>query len=151
MVAAIERLLAVASQPRNRVNYRRRHHALIRNPEAWNTTCSAMDVVGDTCQALRSYSTRVPLPDHDKGAAYLLAYGVLHTLYLQQDAVYWWCKCLGVKPVADFGDPGAWSFVSNARVGASVGVSRSRLADWARRSKAPDRGSCKIRNATYDC
>ena len=108
-VAAIERLDSVAGKLRDRVNYARRHHALIRNIEAWNTTCSAMDVVGDTCHALHAYWRRAPTPKNEKGPAYLIAYGVLHSLYLQQDAVYGWCKCLGVKPVADFNNPGAWA------------------------------------------
>ena len=106
---AIDRLYDVADQLRDRVNYRRRHAALIRNSAAWNTTCSAMDVVGDTCQALRAYAEHASLPKNDKGAAYLLAYGVLHTLYLQQDAVFWWCKCLDIKPAATFDDPGKWA------------------------------------------
>jgi hypothetical protein len=70
-----------------------------------------MDVVGDTCQALRAYIQRAALPENDKGPAYLLAYGVLHSLYLQQDAVFWWCKCLDVKPVSNFSGPGRWARV----------------------------------------
>lgn len=107
-VETIEKLLDAAQQLRDRVNYKRRHSALIQNSATWNTLCSAMDVVGDTCQALRSYSTREALHDGDTGAAYLLAYGVLHSLYLQQDAVFWWCKSLDIKPVAGFATPGAW-------------------------------------------
>ena len=109
LVEAIARLYDVADQLRDRVNYRRRHAALIRNAAAWNTTCSAMDVVGDTCQALRAYSEHAALPDNDKGAAYLLAYGVLHALYLQQDAVFWWCKYLNINPAATFDEPGPWA------------------------------------------
>lgn len=93
-------LARVGTELRNRVNYRRRHSALIRNVVAWNTTCSAMDVVADTCQALYAYTVRTPIDEHDKGAAYLLAYGVLHSLYLQQDAVFWWCKSLDIAPVS---------------------------------------------------
>ena len=55
------------------------------------------------------YSERESLPDNDKGAAYLLAYGVLHSLYLQQDSVYWLSHCLKVKSVATFSDPGSWA------------------------------------------
>jgi hypothetical protein len=102
-------LARVGTELRNRVNYRRRHSALIRNVVAWNTTCSAMDVVADTCQALHAYTVRTPIDEHDKGAAYLLAYGVLHTLYLQQDAVFWWCKSLDIAPVSGFRSPGEWA------------------------------------------
>jgi hypothetical protein len=77
--------------------------------DAWNTICSAMDAVQDTCSALTAYSEREPLLNSEKGAAYLLAYGVLHSLYLQQDAVYWLCHCLKIKTVASFSEPGTWA------------------------------------------
>jgi hypothetical protein len=51
----IERVLNLADAVRDRVNRRRRHRALMRDAEAYNTTCSAMDTVSDTCQALRPY------------------------------------------------------------------------------------------------
>jgi hypothetical protein len=105
---AIERLRDLADELRDRVNYARRHHLLARDPQAWNTTCSAMDIVGDTCQALIAYFKQVPAANDDKAAAYLLAYGVLQALFLQQDAVYWWCKCLAIQPVSDHRNPCEW-------------------------------------------
>jgi hypothetical protein len=39
----------------------------------------------------------------------LLAYGVLQALFLQQDAVFWWCKCLSIQPVSKCENPGTWA------------------------------------------
>jgi hypothetical protein len=68
-----------------------------------------MDIVGNTCQALRAYFKQASSANDDKAAAYLLAYGVLQALFLQQDAVYWWCRCLAIQPVSKWENPGAWA------------------------------------------
>jgi hypothetical protein len=47
--------------------------------------CSALDVVGDTQAAIAAYEDFDATQDF--GRAYLLTYGLLHTLYLQQDAI----------------------------------------------------------------
>jgi len=108
-LVALRQLYDVSRRLRDRVNYSRRHHLLTRNTSAWNTTCSAMDVVGDTCQALTAYFKHAPVPEGDKASAYLLAYGVLQGLYLQQDAVFWWCKCLDLPSASTFKEPGEWA------------------------------------------
>jgi hypothetical protein len=54
--------------------------------------CSGTEVVSGTCQELSAYYGAAEEIGHDlqTDAAYLLAYGVLHALYLQQDAAFWW-------------------------------------------------------------
>jgi hypothetical protein len=106
----VQEVLELADALRDRVNQPRRREALLRRPVAWNTLCSAMDVVSDTSQALWSYyETAGSEQEHSKGAAYLLAYGVLHALYLQQDATFWWGKSLELPGFVDFEEPGKWA------------------------------------------
>lgn len=62
-----------------------RQPQLLPDERRWSMICSALDVIGDTESAIRWYEThRDPSL---RGGAYLIIYGVLQTLYLQQDAV----------------------------------------------------------------
>ena len=85
--SVIDRLHAAVRAVRDLVNVKRRHRALMKDKAAYNTICAAMDTIGDTAQALGTYDEFEKTTD--KGQAYLLAYGTLQTLYLQQDAVFW--------------------------------------------------------------
>lgn len=68
---------------------------LIKDPARWNTVCSAMDVIGDTELALDAYvRAPVTLPIDDR---YLITYGVLQVLVVQQDAVRLLARSLGVQ------------------------------------------------------
>lgn len=109
-LSLVEQVLDSADALRDRVNEPRRRKALLQREVVWNTVCSAMDVVSDTCQALRSYyHAAASSQKRDKGAAYLLAYGVLHALYLQQDATFWWAKSLELPGFVEFDAPGGWA------------------------------------------
>ena len=57
---------------------------LLQDEPAWNAICSALDLIGDTGEAIYSYE-QIESCD-DKGLCYLYIYGVLQTLLLQQDA-----------------------------------------------------------------
>lgn len=62
-----------------------RQPQLLPDERRWNMVCSALDVVGDTQAAISAYSSIHP--SENFGRAYLVTYGLLQTLYLQQDAV----------------------------------------------------------------
>lgn len=69
---------------RDLVNRPRQKSLLTQDDLAWITLCSALDVVGDTCQCIASYDE---IKGESDGATYLKLYGILQALYLQQDAV----------------------------------------------------------------
>ena len=52
---------------------------------AWNQLCSSLDAIGDTELAFDAYAA-LPEPS-DEGTTYILVYGILQALVLQQDAV----------------------------------------------------------------
>lgn len=56
----------------------------------WNFICAAMDIVGDTCAAIRNFlqfGLDGPTKYNDVGEMYLRLYGVLNATYLQQEAI----------------------------------------------------------------
>ncbi len=86
---------ALEQQVRDFINGSRKQHALLKDSRAWNQLCSSLDVIGDTELAFDAY---VAAPDtDDAGATYLLVYGVLQALVLQQDAVLHLAEALGLN------------------------------------------------------
>lgn len=72
-------------QIRDFVSHPPRQDRLLGDKPLWIILCSALDVLGDTQLAVESY---LALPETDDiGTRYLLTYGVLQVLYVQQDAV----------------------------------------------------------------
>ena len=70
---------------RDFINGHRKQYGLLKDLAAWNMLCSCLDVIGDTELAIESY-LKTPEPTDD-GSKYLLVYGILQTLFVQQDAV----------------------------------------------------------------
>ena len=70
---------------RRAVNVPEVQDRLIKDRRLWRQLCSAMDVMEDTETAIASYRSSAPL--QDIGSLYLLAYGLLQVLFVQQDAV----------------------------------------------------------------
>jgi hypothetical protein len=83
-------------QVRDFINAPRRHRHLMQNRKGWFQLCAALDAVGDTQLAVRAYRER-ELKTASEGANYLVAYGLLQTLYVQQDAVEKIAKVVGLK------------------------------------------------------
>lgn len=52
----------------------------------WNQLCSSMDVIGDTELAINAYLESIDKPANT-GELYILLYGILQVLFVQQDAV----------------------------------------------------------------
>lgn len=79
---------------RDFINSPREQQILLQHPAAWNMLCSCLDVIGDTELALETYhSAEAP---KDDGGKYLLVYGVLQALFIQQDAVQNLCDALEI-------------------------------------------------------
>ena len=82
-------------QIRDLINDARKQHVLLKNSANWNQICSSLDVIGDTELAFEAYD-KAP-PTDDAGAIYILVYGVLQALVLQQDAVRHLVEALGLN------------------------------------------------------
>jgi len=83
-------------QIRRFINQPLRRYNLIKNLPYWNQLCASLDAIEDTKLAIDSY---VAIESgNDNGQLYLLVYGVLQALFLQQDAVNNLCEAL-VIPV----------------------------------------------------
>lgn len=90
----MDRVEVAGDRIRDIVNDPRRRHALMQNRQQWVQLCSAMDAIGDTQLAVRAYLDE-PLKDVDSdGWSYVVVYGVLQVLYVQQDAAEVLAKAL---------------------------------------------------------
>src|SRR5687767_1869174 len=87
---------AAEQRIRDIVNDPRRRQSLVQDRQRWLRLCSAMDVIGDTQMAVRAYLDE-PLKDRESaGWSYLVVYGVLQVLYVQQDAAMTLASCLNL-------------------------------------------------------
>lgn len=77
------------------INSGRKQSALLNDVSIWNKLCSSLDLIGDTQLAIESYPQFHDFEDH--GASYLVLYGILQTLLLQQDAAKHIGDALGIK------------------------------------------------------
>jgi hypothetical protein len=73
-------------QIRDFIHHPRRRDQLLKDKPNWNKLASAFDVIADTEMAIETYEA-LPDPGNDKGYLYLVIYGLLQALYVQQDAV----------------------------------------------------------------
>lgn len=84
------------------INTHRMQSVLLLDLEKWNQLCSSLDLIGDTELAIQSYPILCLWQDkiQNQGASYLIIYGILQTLLLQQDAAKKIGDCLKitVKP-----------------------------------------------------
>jgi len=69
---------------RDFINSGRTQRSILKDSSAWNKLCSSLDLIGDTQLAIEAYPGLVGT--QDTGASYLIIYGILQTLLLQQDA-----------------------------------------------------------------
>lgn len=69
---------------RELINGGRIQSNLLKDVADWNKLCSSLDLVGDSQLAIDSYSQFHNV--QDEGASYLLVYGILQSLLLQQNA-----------------------------------------------------------------
>jgi hypothetical protein len=91
MITELEQQIrSYINRPRNQAN-------LLTEPARWNQLCSALDVIGDTELAINAHLTRTG--SKDIGESYLVVYGVLQVLLVQQDAVRYASVALGIPMI----------------------------------------------------
>lgn len=85
------------SKIRDYINLPRRQLQIMKNTADWNKLCSALDLIGDTELAIEAYPTLYS--NSNDGASYLIVYGILQTLLLQQDAAQHIADALGLEKI----------------------------------------------------
>lgn len=70
---------------REHINTSRHQKGLLADHANWNQICSSLDIVGDTVYAVQDYFES-DFPEN-VGSKYLIVYGFLQALFIQQDAV----------------------------------------------------------------
>ena len=80
---------------RDQINRARKQSLLLRERNFWNQLCSSLDMVEDTDLAIDEY---LNIEEENKlGMNYLLVFGIMQTLYVQQDAIINMAESIGVK------------------------------------------------------
>ncbi|MCG8093235.1 MAG: hypothetical protein JAZ17_06335 [Candidatus Thiodiazotropha endolucinida] len=77
------------------INSGRKQASLLKDSAAWNKLCSSLDVVGDTQLAIEAHQNFHETKGD--GESYLIVYGVLQAMLLQQDAVKHIGNALNIK------------------------------------------------------
>ncbi len=82
---------------RSIINKPRIHHQYFQNKETFFQLCSSMDAIADTENSISAYPLGKELEKQitDKGTIYLLIYGLLQSMFLQQDAVINLAEAIG--------------------------------------------------------
>jgi hypothetical protein len=75
-------------------NNPRTQHGLLQDAAAWSMLCSCLDTIGDIETALDAYEQSSD--PSEIGTRYLLVYGTLQALFIQQDAVTNLCEALAI-------------------------------------------------------
>lgn len=90
---------------REMVNSPRQHELLLQDGPSFSKMCASLDAIGDTTLALDAYVALAPRnggndEDHliRTGHVYLLTYGALQGLFVQQDAIQHLAESLGIAP-----------------------------------------------------
>ena len=87
------------SEIRDIINNPRRQYVLLQNSAVWNMLCSCLDVIGDTELAFDASLRKRGVEDN--GEKYLLVYGALQALFIQQDAVRNLTEALNISYTPD--------------------------------------------------
>src|SRR5690606_38541619 len=77
------------------INSGRRQASLLKDSAAWNKLCSSLDIVGDTQLAIEAHPKLRSVKGD--GESYLIVYGVLQAMLLQQDAIRHIGNALNIK------------------------------------------------------
>ena len=85
ILSALRGIMRLEDEVRDFINTGRHQIELLASRSTWNQICSSLDVIGDTALSIQDYVTS-PYPSSD-GLKYIYTYGILQSLFLQQDAV----------------------------------------------------------------
>lgn len=88
-------LYDLTEEIRKLINDNEKQYFLIQNKPMWNQLCSSLNTIEDTDVAIKSYEDLDE--NQEDGVKYLMLYGVLQSLYVQQDAVRNLCEVLDIK------------------------------------------------------
>jgi hypothetical protein len=77
------------------INKPRKQYALIQDTAAWNMLCSCLDIIGDTELAIGAFLAKRKV--EYEGERYILVYGALQALFIQQDAVRNLAEALNIE------------------------------------------------------
>jgi len=84
----------VAHRVRDLINEPRTHALLRRDEASFNVLCSCLDAIEDTQQGIDCYP--VDSTERESGPLYVMLYGILQILYVQQDALADMTACVGL-------------------------------------------------------
>ena len=87
----------VETEIRDIISSPRRQFAIMQDRRAWYQLCAALDVLGDTQLAIDSFPS---IASQSDGELYLIIYGLLQAMFLQQDAVAHLAEAVNI-PVTD--------------------------------------------------
>lgn len=85
ILSALHEITQLEDKVRDFINTGRHQVQLLASRNTWNQICSSLDVIGDTALSIQDYVSS-PFPSSD-GLKYVYTYGILQSLFLQQDAV----------------------------------------------------------------
>jgi tetratricopeptide (TPR) repeat protein len=97
MATNMQSIDELEQQIRDFINNPRKRHILSQDNAVWNLLCSCLDTIGDTELAINAYERSSNPPP--TGVTYLLVYGLLQALFIQQDAVENLCQALVIDYV----------------------------------------------------
>jgi hypothetical protein len=81
----LRRISSEEESVRKYINTTRYQNDLIQDLSVWNQICSSLDTIGDTVYSITDYlSAEYPI---DTGLKYIFTYGILQSLFIQQDAI----------------------------------------------------------------
>lgn len=84
-LSVAESVAELESRIRDFINHPRKITRLVQDEAKWNAICSALDAIGDAEEGLHAYKNMRDTSHW--GELYVLIYGVLQLLYVEQDAV----------------------------------------------------------------
>src|SRR5438094_1968412 len=122
---------------RDLVNSPRRSHLLRQDSDRWFKLCSSMDAIGDTQLAVRAFLDEAEEKRRSDGWSYVIVYGVLQVLYVQQDAARTLAECLSV-PFELPEELAAIRDARNASIGHPTNYRRASSTAISRMSLSPD-------------
>ncbi|RMG19551.1 MAG: hypothetical protein D6732_29710 [Methanobacteriota archaeon] len=92
----METVTVLEQEIRDLINQPRKKRFLLMDSVQWNQLCSSMDVIGDTELAINAYMESIDKPA-STGELYVLLYGILQVLFVQQDAVRSLAEALDIQ------------------------------------------------------
>ena len=82
---ALHRISSEEKLVQKYINTTRYQTDLLQNLDTWNQICSSIDTIGDTLYSIEDYlSSEYP---ESTGLKYIFTYGILQSLFIQQDAI----------------------------------------------------------------